>query len=156
MQEASTSMLWEQTRCGCLASHPALPRLPPASPAEAPEKGWGPAGPAQPQEAVSPYASGSCTELTMSFIFVIWGFADPGTAAPPRTGEFRDEKKFTRGSTFQMQSKQPRAHPCPPPPVQLALGATVPLPKPARYQTTRGSSCAPEPRGDPNQPVLPC
>ena len=31
-----------------------------------------------------------------------------------------------------------QAHPCPPPPVQLALGATVPLPKPARYQTTRG------------------
>ena len=31
-QEASGAVLWEQTSCGCPASHPALPRLPPASP----------------------------------------------------------------------------------------------------------------------------
>ena len=100
MQEASSSTLWEQTRCGCLASHPALPRLPPASPAEAPEKGWGPVGPAQPREAVSPYASGSCIELTMSFIFVIWGFADPGRAAPPRIGQFPEMRKNSPGGAL--------------------------------------------------------
>lgn len=50
-------------------------------------------------------------------------------AAPPRTGPRDEKKEFTQVEHFQMQSKQPRAHPAPhPTPVQLSHGATVPLP----------------------------
>lgn len=68
--EASGAVLWEQTSCEVSCSHPALPRLPASR--RRPEKRWGPVRPAQPQEAVSPYASGSCTELNI-LSFLIFG-----------------------------------------------------------------------------------